>query len=175
MGSLVLFETNLPASNLWTALSVKFTLSYFSLSLSLNLLLTLLIVLRLLVHRHRTQRHLGAKHATHYTSIAAMLVESSALYSTFSLIFIVSYVRTSPVQNLFLPVLAEVQVCIVLSYAPILTDVIFNTLDDFASFDRHSCCSWPWLVEKHRRYNWDWSRFQNAQPIFRRDSRQSSE
>jgi succinate-acetate transporter protein len=110
MGILVLFETNLPASNLWTALSVKFTLSYFSLSLSLNVLLTFLIVIRLLLHRQRTRKHLGAKHATHYTSIAAMLVESSALYSAFSLIFIVSYARNSPVQNLFLPVLAEVQV-----------------------------------------------------------------
>ncbi|KZV78030.1 hypothetical protein EXIGLDRAFT_692990 [Exidia glandulosa HHB12029] len=44
-----------------------------------------------------------------------MLVESAALYSAFSLIFIVAYGRNSPVQNLFLPPLAQIQ-CI----APLL-------------------------------------------------------
>lgn len=112
MGIMVLFEIQLPASNLWTALSAQFVLAYFTLSLSLNILLTLLIVLRLLIHRHRAREYLGATHATNYTSIVAMLVESSALYTAFSLIFIVSYVRKSAVQNLFLPVLGEIQVSV---------------------------------------------------------------
>lgn len=111
-GILALVEVNLPLSNAWTALSRKFALAYFTLSLSLNAVLTLLITARLLMYRHRARVQLGVNHGTPYTSIAAMLVESSALYSTVSLIFIISYARNSPIQNLVLPILGQVQVSI---------------------------------------------------------------
>jgi len=110
MGILLLFESGLPASNLWTRLSTDFALAYFTITLSLNVILTLLIVVRLLIHRRRVRKHLGPEHATHYTSIASMLIESSALYSLFSLLFLVSFAVRSFAQNLFLPVLAEIQV-----------------------------------------------------------------
>ena len=101
---------NKPGADLWTNEAVKFSISYWSLSISLNITLTLLISGRLLFIRNRVKMSLGAHQAKIYTSLAAMLVESAALYSVTGLIFIVSYARNSIFQNIVLPPLGLVQV-----------------------------------------------------------------
>lgn len=80
-------------------------------SLTLNILITVLIVLRLLVYRHRIVQALGKGQGSQYTSLAAMIVESAAIYSTFALLFIVPFALNSQIAQLFLQGLSLIQVC----------------------------------------------------------------
>jgi hypothetical protein len=79
-------------------------------SLALNIIVTVLIVLRLLVYRHRIVRAMGKGHGSHYTSLAAMIIESAAINSAFSLLFLIPFAFNSPIAQLFLQGLAMVQV-----------------------------------------------------------------
>ncbi|KAL5526074.1 hypothetical protein ACEPAG_7412 [Sanghuangporus baumii] len=109
MGVILLFQLTQPNANLWTKTTLNFGIPYWSISISLNILVTLLIVGKLYFIRRRTRAVLSTHHSRTYTSIAAMLVESAALYSGTALIFLISYARNSMVQNLVLPVLGQVQ------------------------------------------------------------------
>ncbi len=95
--------------------SFKFSLPFFVLSLSENVILSGSIALRLLVMR---RRHVvvGAQHGSQYTSIAAMIIESAALYSVFNLCFIVPYIVGHPISGIFLDMLGQVQVCVVFQF-----------------------------------------------------------
>jgi len=106
---LLLFQLTQPGASLWTRVAISFGIPYWSISVSLNVIVTLLIVGRLLYMRRVTRQALTAEHASTYTSIMAILIESAALYSTFGLIFIVSYARNSMVQNVLLPTLGHIQ------------------------------------------------------------------
>ena len=109
MGVILLFQLTQPFANLWSKTTVNFGIPYWSISAGLNILVTSLIVARLYAIRRRTKAVLSASHSKTYTSIAAMLVESAALYSVTALIFIITYARNSNVQNLMLPLLGQVQ------------------------------------------------------------------
>lgn len=109
MGVILLFQLTQPNANLWSTTTVNFGLPYWSISTGLNVLVTILIVGRLFVIRRRTRAALSNSHSRTYTSIAAMLIESAALYTSVALIFIVTYARNSDIQNLVLPVLGQVQ------------------------------------------------------------------
>ncbi|KAF7290742.1 hypothetical protein MIND_01314900 [Mycena indigotica] len=110
ISSLALIVTSFQLENsFWAARSVQFGTAYWSLSISLNILLTLLIVGRILVLRKRVKGTLGAQHAQQYFSSAAMIIESASLYAVVGLIFIVTYARSSSVQNLVFPILGQVQ------------------------------------------------------------------
>lgn len=101
-----------PGASFWSLIVVKFSIAYWTLSISLNIILTLLISGRLLFFRNRIESSLGAHHAKTYSSLVAMLVESAALYSVTGLIFIISYARNSPFQNIVLPPLGQIQVTV---------------------------------------------------------------
>lgn len=107
-----LVEVSLPGGTLWSPLGIDFTTSWFMLSIFLNVILTILIVGRLLFKRRAISKVLGAQHSTHYTSIAALLVESAALYSVTGIIFVGTFLTANPVQNLILPILG---MCTVIS------------------------------------------------------------
>lgn len=109
MGVILLFQLTQPQANLWTKTTLNFGIPYWSISAGLNILVTSLIVARLYFIRRKTRAVLSSSHSRTYTSIAAMLVESAALYSTVALIFIITYARNSMVQNLMLPLLGQVQ------------------------------------------------------------------
>jgi hypothetical protein len=109
MGVILLFQLTQPNANLWTKTAVNFAVPYWSISAGLNILVTILIVARLMVIRARTRAVLSSNHSRTYTSVAAMLVESAALYSLTVMLFIITYARGSNVQNLVLPVLGQVQ------------------------------------------------------------------
>ena len=89
--------------------SINWTIPYFTLSLSLNILVTIAIVLRLLVYRHRIAGVLGSSHGSQYTSIAAMIVESAAIYSVFSICFLIPFALNSSISQIFLQALGQVQ------------------------------------------------------------------
>ncbi|KZV92734.1 hypothetical protein EXIGLDRAFT_577114, partial [Exidia glandulosa HHB12029] len=114
-GIFVMVQTSQPGANLWTRVTVNFLIPYFSLSIALNIIVTLMIVGYLFSHRRSIEASIGKQHAKQYTSVIAMVTESAALYSVFSIIFIIAYGRNDPAQNLFLPALGQVQ-CI----APLL-------------------------------------------------------
>lgn len=91
---------------------IDFSLPYFSISVSLNILLTLMIVVRLILHGRRfpvaTESTAGIGGL--YKAIAAMLIESSALFAVTSLLVIGPMGAGSAVTSMFFPVLAETQV-----------------------------------------------------------------
>ncbi|KAF7329172.1 hypothetical protein MKEN_00177800 [Mycena kentingensis (nom. inval.)] len=93
----------------------NFGLAFWSLSVSLNVVLTVSIAAKILWVRRHLVDVLGRQHARQYTSIAALLVESAALYAFWSTAFIVSYARASPMKDVLLPSLGQIQ-----GIAPIL-------------------------------------------------------
>lgn len=82
---------------------------YFSVSLGLNILLTAGIVIRLLVFRRRITSAFGPAHGSHYTSIISIIVESAALYSAFSIFFIIPFARNSLITGVPMQLIGQVQ------------------------------------------------------------------
>lgn len=85
-------------------------LSYYVISAVTNIFVTFLIAGRLLVHRHRVLAALGAQHASLYANIATIIVESAVLYTAFAIPFIVTFGLKNTVSNVFLNMVAYVQV-----------------------------------------------------------------
>ena len=108
MSICLLVQISQPSLSLWS--SLNFSLPYFTLSLSLNVIVSIFITLRLLSQRRKVVNILGRQHAQQYVSIAAMIVESAALYSVFSITFLVLYAINHPVQNIFLQILPQIEV-----------------------------------------------------------------
>jgi hypothetical protein len=94
----------------FTSTNINYTVPYLSLSLALNIIITIVIVLRLLTYRHRISKVLGSTHGAQYTSIAAMIVESAALYSAFSVAFLTLFLLNNPISAIFLQSFTQVQV-----------------------------------------------------------------
>lgn len=88
---------------------VNITLAYYVMSLSLNVIVTFLIVGRLLIHRRQIAQALGPSHASSYTNIAAILIESASLYTLFAIMFLVPFGLSSSLANVFLQTVSQVQ------------------------------------------------------------------
>lgn len=113
MSCLLLAQIELPTVGFFAKTSVNFALTYWSISIATTLLLTVLIVSRLLVMRYKLRKVLTTEERNSpYTSLSAMLIESACIYAITALIFIITFARNDPVQNLVLPVLGQVQVSI---------------------------------------------------------------
>ncbi|KZV68536.1 hypothetical protein PENSPDRAFT_609927 [Peniophora sp. CONT] len=106
----ILWLIQISTTSPYIAQIVNWTIPFLSLSLAINILVTLFIVSRLLFHRHRIASALGNRYGTQYTSIAAMIVESAAIYSAFSLLFLVPFGLNSPISEIFLQSLGQVQI-----------------------------------------------------------------
>jgi len=106
----IMFLIQVSTTNPYVTNGVNFTLPYLSLSLALNIILTITIVLRLLTFRYRVVSVLGPKYGTQYTSIAAMIIESAALYSAVSITFLVLFGVGNAVSQVFLQSLIQFQV-----------------------------------------------------------------
>ena len=106
----IMFLIQISTTNPYVTNGINFTLPYLSLSLALNIILTIAIVLRLLTFRRRVVTLLGSKHGSQYTSIAAMIVESAALYSTVSFTFLVLFGIGNAVSQVFIQSLSQFQV-----------------------------------------------------------------
>jgi len=110
MGILFLIQLSLPASSPFVTSGINWTLPYLTLSLSLNVIVTIMIVCRLIYYRWSMSKALGTGHTSQYTSIAAMLVESAAIYTAFGLLFLVPFVLNNALANIFLQTLGEAQI-----------------------------------------------------------------
>ncbi|KIK77840.1 hypothetical protein PAXRUDRAFT_165600 [Paxillus rubicundulus Ve08.2h10] len=110
LGVFFLIQISSPSSSpYFTSKGINWTLPYLFISFAINIVVSILITYRLLLHRRRTIQDLGPGHATESASLAAMIVESASLYSTFSLLFLIPFALKSPVSNAFLQVLGEAQ------------------------------------------------------------------
>ncbi|KAG6380067.1 hypothetical protein JVT61DRAFT_8149 [Boletus reticuloceps] len=88
---------------------VSYTLAYGISSLILNLTATGFIAGRLLAYRRRVVGSLGHAQGQHYISIAAVVVESAAVYTIFLIVVIVAYAIGSPATNMLQQVIEQVQ------------------------------------------------------------------
>ncbi|KAJ7739989.1 hypothetical protein DFH07DRAFT_839566 [Mycena maculata] len=114
LGTLFLKQVGTVSASPWDTPGVNWTIPYYTMSLSLNILVTILIVIRLLVCRAQITRAMGKTHGAQYTSLAAMIIESAAIYSSFSLLFLVPFAlnttTSAALSQLWLQALSPVQV-----------------------------------------------------------------
>ncbi|KAF5336393.1 hypothetical protein D9611_006733 [Ephemerocybe angulata] len=109
----VLVQTNVPNSSIFSLLKLgRLTLGNFSINAALNIIITALISVRLIIHQLTIKRTMGTDSDSLklYTSLWTILVESSALYAVFSLMFIVTFGINHPSGIMFLPILGQIQV-----------------------------------------------------------------
>jgi hypothetical protein len=111
MGILLVYQTSQP-SGIWNSLAANVGIPYFSISVSLNILLTLMIVARLILHDRNLKSAMGGPDRVGglYKTVVTMLIESCALYALTSLLFIGPWYAKNHTSDIFLPILAEVQV-----------------------------------------------------------------
>ncbi|TFK38740.1 hypothetical protein BDQ12DRAFT_605193 [Crucibulum laeve] len=109
-GILLLIQVSHSPSTIWN--SVDLGLPYFALAAACNVTITLTIATPLLLHRRRLLKTFGRgnSYSEPYTSAAAILVESSAVYDIVAVVFIGTYAAKSDVSHLFLSTLSQVQV-----------------------------------------------------------------
>ena len=100
-------QNNFPLKSVFNLISIA--LANFAVTDSI---ITALISVRLIFHSVSMRKAMGtdADSMRMYTSVWTILVESSALYGTFSLWFIVTYAIAHPLSKMSLPILGQVQV-----------------------------------------------------------------
>ena len=111
VGIVFLYKTSQPNS-VQNSLGANFGIPYYSITVALNVLLTVIIATRLILHSKNIRNALGSPVGVGglYKAIVTMLVESSALYAITSLLFIGPWAAQSWAADIFLPVVAQVQV-----------------------------------------------------------------
>lgn len=109
-GILLLIQVAHSPATIWN--SVNLGLPYFALAAACNVTITLTIATPLLLHRRRLLKAFGRnnEYSKPYTSAAAILVESSAVYAIVAVIFIGFYAANNSASHLFLSTLSQVQV-----------------------------------------------------------------
>ena len=107
-GIIYLVQVSQPSSSPWSISTL--TLIYAAITFIVNVVLTLMIVIRLYLLRRRTSKVLGPRHAVHYTSIIAILVESAVLMDIILLFFVIPFAMGNPLANTPLSAGVQVQV-----------------------------------------------------------------
>ncbi|KAF9029960.1 hypothetical protein BJ165DRAFT_1578145, partial [Panaeolus papilionaceus] len=111
LGLVTLIESSLPSQSFWSAIAVKFATAYYAVVTTYTIVITLFMVLRILHLRRRIIKATGrTEFGDQYLSIAAIIVESSALYTVWGIIFLALYLRNNQVENVFLTTLSQVQI-----------------------------------------------------------------
>ncbi|KAH9854457.1 hypothetical protein C2E23DRAFT_913810 [Lenzites betulinus] len=99
MGTLWMLQSSHPGLSLYSKQRLAYGTAYYTISLGMNTVLTALIIARLLAYRRTHPAHLPAAHAQQYLSLAALIVESAALYSAFAVVFLVLYAMKTPIKS----------------------------------------------------------------------------
>lgn len=108
-GSLALRQLATPGTTQKTNKLANWLVVYRTVSLSLGVIVTSSIIARLL-YFHRKMGSGFRSPRSPFLGIVAMLVESASLDTVFTLVYIITVGINSPLQNVFLPVLGQVQV-----------------------------------------------------------------
>lgn len=107
-GSLALRELASPGTTQDSNKLTNWLIIYRTVSLSLCIILTSLIAGRLITFYLRSPK---SRHSTSpYKDAASMLVKSAMLETVSILVYVISVALRSPLQNVFLPILGQVQV-----------------------------------------------------------------
>jgi hypothetical protein len=93
-----------------TSVVISFALPSFSLSVALTIIATVLITVRLMAGRRVVQKALSPSHRSPYVSVAAMIIESAALYTIVGIFFIAFLVTGNPGQNILSPMMGQAMV-----------------------------------------------------------------
>lgn len=108
---MTLIESSLPHHSLWSPLAIKYASAYYGLVTVYTVIVTTIMVARILSVRRNFMKATGTSECdAQYLSVAAMIVESSALYTIWGIIFLVLFVVDSPIVDVFVATLSEVQV-----------------------------------------------------------------
>ncbi len=107
-GSLALRELATPGTIQDTNKLVNWLIVYRTLSLSLCVILTSFITGRIIIHRRRASGLVMPK--SRYIIVVRKLVESASLETVSTLVYVITVGLGSPLQNVFLPILGQVQV-----------------------------------------------------------------
>ena len=102
IGVLWTVQSEQPGPAFFNVLSMAYGTSYYAISLGFNIVITLLIVIRLFQYKRSVARTMAPEHAQQYLSLAAVLVESSALYSLFALLFLITNAFRNPTSQVFI-------------------------------------------------------------------------
>jgi len=110
---MVTYWTAQPGHCIRNSVLVNYGISYLSISLSLNILLTLMIVTRLVLHSRNIRTAMGASSGLTglYKTVVTMLIESSAVFTASSLLFLGFWGSRSHIGEVFSAIYAEAQVC----------------------------------------------------------------
>jgi hypothetical protein len=100
-------------TNPYTTTGIDFVPPCIALSLGLNIVLTIAIVVRLLIFRYRIVSLMGPRYGIEYTSAAAMVTESAALYSALSVAFLVLFGIRNSVPQVFAHSQIQFQVMVI--------------------------------------------------------------
>lgn len=108
-GSLALRQLTTPGTTQKTNQLANWLVVYRTVSLSLGVIVTSSIIARLL-YFHRKTGPVFRSPKSPFLGIVAMLIESASLDTVSTLVYIITVGINSPLQNVFLPVLGQVQV-----------------------------------------------------------------
>ncbi|KAJ7220873.1 hypothetical protein GGX14DRAFT_336155, partial [Mycena pura] len=109
LGTLWTLESSQPNLSLYSKLPLAYGTSYYAISLGTNIILTLLIIGRLAVYRRTLMLNFPKDLATHYISLATIIVESATLYSVFAALFLVTYAINNPTNQIWLAIASACQ------------------------------------------------------------------
>ncbi|KAF7370708.1 hypothetical protein MSAN_00704000 [Mycena sanguinolenta] len=109
MGTLWTLESSHPNLSMYSALPQAYGTAYYALSLGSNIILTLLIIGRLVTYRRTLLENFPAELARHYISLAAVIIESAALYTVFAVLFLITYALNNPTNQVWLVVASGCQ------------------------------------------------------------------
>ncbi|KAF9030391.1 hypothetical protein BJ165DRAFT_1519976, partial [Panaeolus papilionaceus] len=111
LGLVTLIESSLPSQSFWSAIAVKFATAYYAVVTTYTIVITLFMVFRILSVRSNIIKAMGrSDFGGQYLNIAAMIIESSALYTVWGIVFLALYLRNNEVENVFLATLSQVQI-----------------------------------------------------------------
>ncbi|KXN81458.1 hypothetical protein AN958_04569 [Leucoagaricus sp. SymC.cos] len=111
MSVVILHEITKPDQSFWTTSAVPFGLAYFVLSAAITIVSNFLMTIRLLVARKQHMQTMGESYTfKSRLDIVAMLIESSALYAVWSIMFIGLYAVNHPMQSIFLTTLVDIAI-----------------------------------------------------------------
>lgn len=129
-----------PNGNFFGMGTIKIAVSYYAITICLNIVLTILICARLLRWSRRISDVLGKENAKGYTSAAAILVESAALYSASGIMYLIPYALQLDVAVFFGQIWTKMSVSFQLIFS---LGIIWSLIDlpgYFPIINHSPCC-----------------------------------
>ena len=91
---------------------VNLSLPVWLVLMIINILLSAMIAVRILSMRRKVKASLGAEYAKPYTSTVSLIVETALPFAILSIVLLVLFGKENTAQNLFVPLLVQVEVSI---------------------------------------------------------------